>query len=373
MQASTANGVLELVASMGAQGFGELRYWMILRYDSGTKSYGNEVFVSPVYPTGKGIKSLVVGEAFPTAGPEIVVGRADGVIEVWSQATRQLLLTITTSVTGLNAITLADVDGDAKVDLVVVNGSTLYVYEVAGTLKWSLAGPSGTDVVVAQMDADPALEIATTSGHVVDAATKSVQWFWNNKFGFVLKAGDIDADGKAELLAADQWSWIWAYDVDKQLPKWSLPVNNTGAIELGDIDKDNTLELIVGEAQWGSITGYDTTTLAKEWSISNPEHGTTDVTFADFDADGKNEVFWGAGFSHTGKDILYAGDITAQQVRWQSVHLDGPFVGPALGDIDGDGIPEIVTCSTTSDSGYAGGRIVVIDTSTLVVKAISAP
>ena len=373
MQASTAGGVLELVVSAGASGFGELRYWLILRYDAPTKSYATQAFVSPIYPAGKSIKSLHVADVASAAGPEVLIGRGDGVVEIWNQATRLMLTSFATAATGLNALTTADLDGNAVPEILAVNGTGLYVYSNAGAFQWSVNGPSGTDVVAAQMDADPALEIATTSGHIVDAATRTTQWFWNNKFGFQLEVADIDNDAKAELIAADSWAWIWCYDVDRQLPKWSLPVSNTGAIDLGDIDKDGVVELMVGDAQWGSVAGYDTSTLAKEWSIGNPEHGTTDITYGDFDADGKNEVLWGAGYSSTGKDVLFVGDLATQTIRWQSVHLDGPFAGPVLGDLDGDGKPEVVTCSTTSDSGYSGGRIVVLDGQTLAQKAVSTP
>ena len=45
------------------------------------------------------------------------------------------------------------------------------------------------------------------------------------------KAADIDGDGRDELIAADPWYIVWAYDVDRQLPRWSIAsARDIGAI-----------------------------------------------------------------------------------------------------------------------------------------------
>ena len=53
--------------------------------------------------------------------------------------------------------------------------------------------------------------------------------------------------------------------------------------------------------------------------------------------------------------------------------MEGPFVGPAIGDLDGDGQLELVVCSTYSDATYSSGRILVFDLATLALRGISAP
>lgn len=370
LHVSAANGATELITTGGASGFGSVQSWFILRHNPATNEY-DQRFASPTYGTGRLLRRLEVGDAHATPGPEIVVLREDGVLEVWNQALRLRIANYSTGLSDVRGLRLADVDRNGSLDYVVCNQTSVVALGPTGTTLWTVPGAGGQDLAVAQMDADAGLEVATADGKVIDADTRTVQWTWRNPFGFDLEAADIDGDGRAELVAAEAWSWIWAYDVDTQLPKWSLANFNTGAIRLGDVDADGTIELLVGDAQWGEAKAYDTKTQAKEWGIRNPEHGTTEIAFGDPDGDGKVEVIWGAGYTSTGADRLYIGDIAARAIEWNSIDLSGPFLGPVTGDVTGDGKPELVTMSTASDSGYAGPRILVFDGATLSLLGIS--
>jgi outer membrane protein assembly factor BamB len=73
----------------------------------------------------------------------------------------------------------------------------------------------------------------------------------------------------------------------------------------------------------------------------------------------------------TGPDHLYVASWQTRTILWRNEHLDGPFVGPEVGDLDGDGVAEIVVASSTSDSSYGSGRIVVIDGNSLRVRGMS--
>lgn len=355
---SSVQGVTEIVVACGGAGFGGNRYWMILRKKPGTADY-TQAFVSPDYTPG-GLRWLETANLDADPDPEIAVIFVDGTVEIWDQATRKLQGTFQT-ITSVAALRLSDVDADGVVELIVTNAAALHVYSADGAHEWFLQGAGGSDIAVGQMDGDPALEIATTSGRVVDAQTHQAQWTWPSGFGAYLEAGDIDHDGKDELIGTQMWDFAWSYDVDTQLPKWSLPLFNVDATALVDIDSDGSLELIVGDAQWGAMRAFDTQSLALKGSINNPEHGTTEVVVGDPDGDGKIDVLWGAGHSSTGPDHLYFADWQTEQIEWQNVHLDGPFRGPARGDIDGDGDLETVTVSNQSDSGYGAGRILVFD------------
>jgi hypothetical protein len=364
-----------IVAQNGAypeiySGGGFNSYWFALRYNS-TKNDYDQVYVSPYFYSS--ISRINVANVVGDSANEIIVALQDGHVYLYDQATKTLVGAITTA-NGLAGLDVADLDGDGANELVLCSANHLYVYSGDGVLKWDLAGVGGNALVVAQMDADSALEIAATDGHVVDCATHSVQWTWSYGFGVRLAAADIDGDGMRELIVAEGWQFVWAYDVDRQLPKWSIQTpQDIGAIQVLDIDGDSAQELLVGDGQWGDVRAYDTVTQQQEWFVHNPEHGVTNIAVGDVDGDGDSELLWGAGASSSGEDHLYIANWQTRQITWQNIHLDGPFIGPEIGDLDGDGREEIVVISTSSDSGYSSGLILVFDAITRGLRAISGP
>lgn len=352
--------------------FGANDYWHALVHKAGG-GY-EQVFVSPYLADAFGlIERIDVADVDPNPGQEILVALRDGRIEVYAVADKAWLREIVTGAGDIDGMAIADLDGDQANEIIVCTTSNLFVYSAGGTLQWQVPGVGGRDVVAAQMDADAALEIAVTDGSVVDSGTRGVEWKRANGFGVNLESADIDGDGMAELIAAEAWSTVWAFDVDRRLPKWSISAGDIGAIHVADIDGDGTQELLLGDGQWGYIHAYDTVTQQEEWQIHNPEHGVTDIATGDVDGDGKTELLWGAGATSTGQDHVYVVDWTTAQIEWQNVHLDGPFVGPETADLDGDGLLEIVTASWESDSGYGSGRILVFDGRTFELRGMSAP
>jgi len=362
----TPEGV-ELYLGGSTSTFGDDDFWYALRYDEVAEDFV-QVFSSTLLPMG--IRRIDVGNVGGAEKEEIVVGLADGTVQVHDRSSKTLLLEFSTVLGEIQSMALADLDSDG-LDEIVLAGDDLAIYSGEGELLWELNGVGGTDIAVANMDDDPALEIATTDGNVVDATTQSTQWSWNDGFGAYLSAADIDADGISELIVGQEWDFVWAYDVDRELPKWSISIFDIGAVSTADVDGDGTVEVVIGDGQWGCIHAYDGVTLTEEWAIDNPEHGTTDVIVVDLDGDRVQEIIWGAGATSTGPDFLFVGDWLSEEIEWQSIHLDGPFIGPEIGDVTGDGSDEIVVVSTDSGSGFEGGRIVVLDPETRAVIAIS--
>lgn len=363
---------LEMYMDGSTWTFGANNYWHALYYNAADGKY-EQSFVSTHFSGS--IKGIKVADVVGDSNLEILVALENGRIQLYDQLSKTWLGEVTTAASNLTDLEVADVDNDGQNELVICTtyypGDHLYVYSPDGTLEWDLGTVGGYDCVVGQMDTDASLEIAFTDGHVVDAVSRTIQWTWAAGFGRNLEVADIDNDNIDELIAAEGWYFVWSYDVERQLPKWSIPISlDIGAIHLVDIDNDGVVELLVGEGQWGEILAFDTVTQVQEWSINNPEHGVTNIAVGDVDGDGKTEVLWGAGATSSGEDYLYVADWETRQIEWQNIHLDGPFIGPEIGDLDGDGEMEIVSVSYESDSGYGSGRILVFD-SNRHLRAIS--
>jgi len=367
----------ELIVSGSTTTFGLNNFWYVLSHDPVTGGYQQVHVQAPYGPTvytGQ-IASMPLANVTGDASAELVVGLTDGRFFFYSTSTFEEVGTLK-PVTSLTDFAATDLDGDGTVELIVLTSSNLRVFNPAGQLLWSLSGPGGSDLVVAQMDQDPALEIATTSGHVVDATTRSVQWTRSGGFGAKLRAAEIDGDQRAELIVADSWYYLTAYDVDTQLPKWSYQTaHDIGSIEIANVDSDPEVELLYGDGQWGKlhVMTLNSVTPVEEWNASNSEHGVQRITVADADGDGVAEILWTSGGSSTGRDRLEVLDTVTHQPEWESIHLDGPFLNPVVGDVTGDGVPELVTASSESGSGYSSGRILVFDSATLKLQGISQP
>jgi len=363
------------VASRG--GFpGYHDYFFSVRRIPGSTQY-EQLFISESFT--KELRRLTLFHTPVAERPlAIAVAFADGSIQLYDHATKKLLGTDTdpcSTLTGLLTLTTRDLDGDGWDEFVSLckdGAVSVHGYTYAPWVLPGLGSLFSGDIITGQMDNDPAIEIAVTDGRVIDTDTHLAQWTWAPKFGAHLQAADIDGDGRDELIGAEAWSTVFAYDVERQLPKWSIPTpQDIGAILLDDIDGDGVQELLLGDGQWGKIHAYSTATQLEEWFITNPEHGVTNIAVGDVNNDGMKEVLWGAGATSSGNDRLYVGNWASRTIAWENIQLDGPFVGPEVGDLDGDGIAELVFASTESNAGYASGRIVVVDSRTMKVRAVS--
>lgn len=371
-QISTANGNTELLVPCGATSFSpNARYWILHRFNPSTNGY-DQVFTSPVYAETNPVVRTAVGNLLPAAGPEIVIATRNGNVEIWNQASRQRQASFNFTLADLKGLALGDVDNDGNLDVVACTSSSLQARTANGTLLWAVANVGGNDLTIAQMDQDPALEIALTSGRVIDCATQQVQFHWQNGFGMDIDSADIDGDGRAEVLYAEDWNWVWAFDIDTQLPKWSLPLGDIDCMTIANVDGDSNLEILIGEGQWGDVRVFDSVTQQQQFLVNNQEHGVTNVAAGDIDGDGQMEIVFGAGLTSTGPDYFYVANAANQAIEWTSPNIAGNFIGPVRGDVDGDGQAELV-CATVNQSWSNGPVILTFDAATLALENVSPP
>src|SRR5207237_3967151 len=134
-------------------------------------------------------------------------------------ATKAELGYLDTGINGLTALSLTDLDGDGRAELIVTTANDVFVFNGDGILLWQVPGVGGYDMVVGQMDNDPALEIATTSVHVIDAVRHTVQWTRAGGFGVHLKLAPFPGETYQQLIVAESWQFVYSYDIARQLPR----------------------------------------------------------------------------------------------------------------------------------------------------------
>ncbi len=273
--------------------------------------------------------------------------------------------------TEVRDIVVDDVDDDTGLEIVLATPGATFVYDATDfSLEWQANSFGGDQLAIGELDNDNVKEIVVNSlpGHVLNAASKTQEWAYSGGFGVSVGTGDVDADGRDEIGFVKDWGSAVVLEGESQLIKWQSPdLGDLEEIAVADVNSDGYAEVLVGNGQWGSITGYEGDDGAYLWSIPNPEHGVFGIGVGDANNDGTDEVVWGAGLSSSGKDALFVGSWVSQAVLWGTDDLDGPLY-TAAGDIDLDGRGEFVLASFSSVSGYEGGTIRVYDGQTHMVE-----
>jgi hypothetical protein len=147
-----------------------------------------------------------------------------------------------------NKVELADINGDGSVDLLFANGGD---YETAGTPVLSRAFVNGGDGTFAE-----------ATGSVLGDAPLLTR---------VIKVGDVDADGNADIVVGT------TYDTRSRLllgtgdgsftdvTGTNLPTAelSAGDLELGDVDGDDDLDIVI--ADWGDGSPFGSGGVVTLW------------------------------------------------------------------------------------------------------------
>jgi hypothetical protein len=267
---------------------------------------------------------------------------------------------------------MADIDGDGKSDLVVWRASTgtwhwltsLSGYDIAvqGTKQWGnqslgdvprigdIDGDGKSDLVVWRASTGTWHWLTSLSGYDI-AAQGQKQW-GNQGLGDVPILGDIDGDGKADLAvwraSTGTWHWLTSlsgYDIAAQGQKqWGNQSMGDVPI-LGDMDGDDEADLVVWRASTGtwhwltSLSGYDIAAQGQK-QWGNQSLGDVPMLAA-MEGDGKADLMvWRAS---TGTwhwlTSLSGYDIAAQGQKQWGNQSLGDVA--RIGDIDGDGLSDL--------------------------------
>lgn len=268
--------------------------------------------------------------------------------------------------TNVVAAVIGDVDNDGSDDLLVATDDTLYAYSLAdGQAEWNYSAAGIRDLAVAQLDADPALEIILAGpvpGIVLDGATRATDWQYIDGFGAELATGSLASGGGTQWVGAGDWYQFTVFRASPWSPLWSgSPDLDIGAIATANLDNNGRDVILQGDGQWGQVHVFDSNTHQERFEIPNEGYGISAVAGVDLDGDGKDEIAFASSQAYQGDPLLTIASGQSGLVDWQFFPTSGPFIATALGDVDGDGRIELVAASS-AQSSY--GTIAIFDAET---------
>ena len=359
--------------------------------------------------TGRGPARVVIADMDGDGKPDLLISDAyagelsiyrnigtNGLLTTNSFAPRVVLPLIVASYSNPYTLAVADLDGDGKLDIVAINADSGLVSVIRNTStpgnlttntfasRVDLSGGSNMrGVAVQDLDGDGRPEIVTAN-----YSDNSISIFHNqsapgtvsfaSKVDFGTGAGavaaaiaDFDGDGKPDLAIAvsgGNASTVALFkntatdgiiDSNSFATRIDLPApNGCTAIVAADLDGDGKLDIACGAYDAGMLSVY------RNISTGGPLTANSFAARVDYGAaDGVHSLAVGDLNGDGRLDIAVVGEMPSIISFFQNTSTSGSFngsslasrldmgtgynaIGVSIGDLDGDGRPDVVFCNT---------------------------
>jgi len=285
-----------------------------------------------------------------------------------------------------HSVALGDVDGDGRVDLVSANAAsgtlTVFLQEEGGGFAQPLSlgdysltvGP--ISVALGDVDGDGRVDLVSAN-QVSDTLTVFLQ---EEGGGFAqplslgdfsvtdnpssVALGDVDGDGRVDLVSANQVSDTLTVFLQEEGGGFAQPLSlgdssltgSPRSVALGDVDGDGRVDLVSANAGSDTLTVFlqekgggfaEPLSLGDSSVTDNP----SSVALGDVDGDGRVDLVSANGFSDTLTVFLQVeGGGFAQPLSLGDSSLTNQPRSVALGDVDGDGRLDLVSVNELSDT-----------------------
>ncbi|MFM7193698.1 MAG: FG-GAP-like repeat-containing protein, partial [Bacteroidota bacterium] len=300
-------------------------------------------------------------------------------------------------------LALGDLDGDGKLDIVTTNpaSSSISIFRntsAVGSIttssfaaKVDFPVPNPALPIIGDIDGDGRPEIIIpnrppnddgkvsvfknlcTPGSITSLSFSPKTDFITGTDPFSASIGDLDSDGKPDLIVTNytsntvsvfkNTSVIGTIDVNSFSAKIDFPTGgNPSGSSIGDLDQDGKPELIVTNRTSASVsvfknnsTGGSIGTVSFATRVDLPTSlDPWRVSLGDMDGDGKSDLIIAnssGGTVNVIRNQSSAGSISGNSFAPKFDLAAGALpYQPAIGDMDGDGKPDILAVNAASNS-----------------------
>ena len=122
----------------------------------------------------------------------------------------------------VNSFSVADVDGDAKPEIVLLADDRLVIFSGDEETEEFRSAEEylAQQILVADVDGDGQDEIVLNTGLVLDAKFRQMEWEHPGGFGPQMDIFDIDGDGNLEIVGLTPAGDIQIVEADERRVKW---------------------------------------------------------------------------------------------------------------------------------------------------------
>jgi hypothetical protein len=310
-------------------------------------------------------------------------------------ATRNPAINFTTRLHFPNQLYTADLDGDGKPDIIANDISTPSIWRNTSTpghldntsfapfVSFGGSGPNTPNLALADLDGDGKLDLIGGASFTTSLAGISKNTSTPGTINFTsvssltnssgpIAAADIDGDGKPDLLIASSSTLSVYFNTTPAggAISFASPVTyslggNSNDIVVTDVDGDHKPDVVTANNRDKTISILRNTATPgtiDAGSLASPvlltlNHFAVTLALRDMDADSKPDIVFttdsGAAIL---KNLTTPGTITtasfASEVDFPTAVSDLPAL--AIGDLDGDGKPDLVIDNFSEAGGGTG-------------------
>lgn len=256
---------------------------------------------------------------------------------------------------------VADIDSDGKQEIIVSNEDTVRAFEGNGDHIWTYTGitDAKNTPTIGDVDGDGEQEVVVETHnsklYILDAASGDYEWEYTAADIIVSPpiVADIDGDGKQEIVFGDGYylsedRHIYALNGATRDELWKVtPGGHNIWQAMADVDGDGKQEIIGvnGDGVFALNAESGSMLWQKEYrnAVCLP-------AIADLDNDGELEIVFGTWYyeGFGGINRSYVIDAATGDLEWYYDLDDWPGQSSA-GDVDGDGVLEIVFNTLNQD------------------------